>query len=181
MLTIHKPAIEGPLIIEPKIFYDERGYFFEPYNNQRYKDAGIAFEFVQDNQSLSQKGTVRGLHFQAPPFDQGKLVRVVKGAVLDVIVDIRRSSPTFGQHMAIELSERNFLQFWIPPGFAHGFETLEDNTVFMYKCTGYYHKESEGGIRWNDPDLNILWSAHQPIVSAKDQVLPLFKDLKSPF
>ena len=173
--------IEGLLIIKPQVFYDARGYFFEPYNKQQYADIGIKLEFVQDNQSLSQKGALRGLHFQLPNSEQGKLVRVVRGAVLDVVVDIRRQSATFGKHIIVELSEKNFLQFWIPPGFAHGFVTLEDDTIFEYKCTNYYHKQSEGGIRWNDPDLNINWNIEHPVVSEKDQELPLFKDLVSPF
>lgn len=181
MLIVEKTVIEGPLILKPKVFYDARGYFFEPFNKQRFVEAGINQDFVQDNQSLSQKGAVRGLHFQAPPFDQGKLVRVVSGAVLDVIVDIRKDSPTYGKHVAIELTADNFIQFWVPPGFAHGFSTLEDNTVFQYKCTNYYNKDSEGGIRWNDPFLQIEWGVSEAIVSEKDSVLPMFKDFISPF
>lgn len=181
MLTVEKISIEGPLILKPKIFYDDRGYFYEPYNRDRFVQAGINQEFVQDNQSLSQKGTVRGLHFQAPPFDQGKLVRVVKGAVLDVIVDIRKSSPTYGKTYAVELTESNFVQFWVPPGFAHGFSTLENDTIFQYKCTNYYNKPAEGGIVWNDPDLAINWQTTTPVISVKDAELPLFKNFISPF
>jgi dTDP-4-dehydrorhamnose 3,5-epimerase len=173
--------IKGPLLIAPKVFPDNRGYFFEPYHYARYREAGIDVVFVQDNQSLSHKDALRGLHFQAPPFDQGKLVRVVKGAVLDVIVDIRKHSETYGQHIAVELSEENFHQLWVPSGFAHGFATLMDNTIFEYKCTNYYHKASEGGIRWNDPDLKIDWLLSNPILSEKDQVLPFIKDFVSPF
>ncbi len=180
-LEITTTPLAGLLVIKPKVFYDSRGYFFEPYNKQRYMEAGIAQEFVQDNQSLSQFGAVRGLHFQGPPFEQGKLVRVVKGAVLDVVVDIRKNSATYGQHFAIELNEENMTQFWIPAGFAHGFATLKDNTIFEYKCTNVYNKESEGGILWNDADLHINWHTQEPIVSDKDQVLPLFKDFVSPF
>jgi dTDP-4-dehydrorhamnose 3,5-epimerase len=180
-LSIERIFIDGPLIIKPQVFYDERGYFFEPYNKKRFAEWGITVEFVQDNQSLSQKGALRGLHFQAPPFDQGKLIRVVKGAVLDVVVDIRQNSPTYGQHYGIELSEKNFILFWIPPGFAHGFATIEDNTIFEYKCTNLYNKQSEGGLCWNDPELNIQWNLIEPIVSKKDQQLSSFKDFTSPF
>jgi dTDP-4-dehydrorhamnose 3,5-epimerase len=136
---------------------------------------------VQDNQSLSQKGALRGLHFQAPPFEQGKLVRVIKGAVYDVIIDIRKSSPTYGKHFGIKLTGENFTMFWVPPGFAHGFYTLENDTVFAYKCTNVYNKLSEGGVRWNDESLAINWDAESPVVSDKDKILPLFADLKSPF
>lgn len=180
-MNIEKIFIEGPVIIQPQVFYDDRGYFFEPYNQKRFADAGLPTQFVQDNQSLSQKDAVRGLHFQAPPFEQGKLVRVVRGSVLDVIVDIRKDSPTYGKHYMVELSDRNFRIFWIPAGFAHGFATLEDNTIFEYKCTGVYNKQSEGGIRWNDPALGIEWNVTNPIVSEKDQVLPLLQDFSSPF
>jgi dTDP-4-dehydrorhamnose 3,5-epimerase len=173
--------LSGLLIIKPTVFYDSRGYFFEPYNKQRFVEIGIDADFVQDNQSLSQIGAVRGLHFQAPPFAQGKLVRVVKGAVLDVVVDIRKSSPTYGKHFAIELSEENMLQFWIPAGFAHGFATLCNNTIFEYKCTNYYAKNSEGGLLWNDADLNIDWQTLEPIVSDKDKILPTFNSFNSPF
>lgn len=180
-MEVTTTPIAGLLVIRPKVFYDERGYFFEPYNKQRYFDAGITYEFVQDNQSLSQLGALRGLHFQAPPSDQGKLVRVVKGGVLDVVVDIRKDSPTYGQHFSIELTEQNMTQFWIPPGFAHGFATLHDNTIFEYKCTQVYDKASEGGILWNDPALGINWGITDPIVSEKDKVLPPLAQLNSPF
>lgn len=173
--------MEGPVIIEPRIFHDPRGYFFESYNADTFVAAGITANFVQDNQSLSQKGAVRGLHFQAPPFEQAKLVRVVQGAVVDVVVDIRQGSKTYGQSYAIELSAANQLMFWIPPGFAHGFETLEDNTIFLYKCTNMYHKASEGGLLWNDPALKIQWRTQEPIVSDKDQILPKLIDFTSPF
>ena len=173
--------MEGPMIIEPKVFTDPRGYFYESYNSEMFKAAGIDAVFVQDNQSMSHKGATRGLHFQAPPFEQGKLVRVVQGAVIDVIVDIRKNSPTYGKSFSIELSAQNNLMFWIPPGFAHGFETLEDKTVFLYKCTNVYHKQSEGGLYWNDPALGISWQSPSPIVSEKDEVLPMLKDFVSPF
>ncbi len=180
-MEVTTTPIEGLLVIKPKVFYDARGYFFEPFNKLRYQEVGIEAEFVQDNQSLSQLGAVRGLHFQAPPFEQGKLVRVVKGAVLDVVVDIRKDSPTYGKQYAVELTEENMLQFWIPPGFAHGFATLKDNTIFEYKCTNYYNKSSEGGILWNDSTLNIEWGVQDPIVSDKDQILPEFTSFQSPF
>jgi len=180
-LKITTTPIEGILIIEPQIFKDSRGYFFESYNQDKMEAAGIALSFVQDNQSLSQKGAVRGLHFQAPPFEQGKLVRVVAGAVRDVVVDIRKNSPTFGQHFSIDLSAENQLMFWIPPGFAHGFETLTDNTIFLYKCTNMYHKNSEGGLLWNDPAIGIKWQTQDAIVSEKDMILPTLKDFVSPF
>lgn len=173
--------IHGPLVITPKVFADERGHFFESFSKELFKQNGIDFEFVQDNQSLSQKGTLRGLHFQAPPFDQGKLVRVSRGTVIDIIVDIRKSSPTYGQSISVELSDKNFKQFWVPPGFAHGFSVLEDTTIFQYKCTNYYNKASEGGILYNDPDLKLNWQIENPIVSEKDQILPCLKNLISPF
>ena len=138
-------------------------------------------DFVQDNQSLSSKGVLRGLHFQNPPYAQGKLVRVIKGAVLDISVDIRKDSPTYGQHFSVELSEENKTVFWIPPGFAHGFVTLEDNTIFSYKCTEVYNAASEGSLLWNDADLNIDWGIADPLVSDKDRVVGNFKDFKSKF
>ncbi len=180
-MDIKSTPIEGLLIIEPQVFTDPRGYFYESYNKEKFVAAGINIEFVQDNQSLSQKGIVRGLHFQAPPFDQGKLVRVIQGAVLDVAVDIRKNSPTYGQNFSIELSAQNRTMFYIPPGFAHGFETLEDNTIFLYKCTDVYNKQSEGGLLWNDSELGIKWQSYDPLISEKDKILPLFKDLVSPF
>jgi len=180
-MDIKSTPIEGLLIIEPQVFTDPRGYFYESYNKEKFVAAGINIEFVQDNQSLSQKGIVRGLHFQAPPFDQGKLVRVIQGAVLDVAVDIRKNSPTYGQNFSIELSAQNRTMFYIPPGFAHGFETLEDNTIFLYKCTDVYNKQREGGLLWNDAELGIKWQSSDPLISEKDKILPLFKDLVSPF
>lgn len=180
-MKITKTFIDGPLIIEPQIFKDSRGYFFESYNHQKYIEAGIDVNFVQDNQSLSQKGAIRGLHFQASPYEQGKLVRVVQGAVNDVVVDIRKNSATYGKYFGIILSAANNLSFWIPPGFAHGFETLEDNTIFLYKCTNLYNKQSEGGLFYNDPEIGINWQATSPIISNKDLVLPCLKDFVSPF
>ena len=180
-MKITTTPIDGLLVIEPQIFKDSRGYFFESYNQDKMKEAGIVLSFVQDNQSLSQKGAVRGLHFQAAPFEQGKLVRVVAGSVRDVVVDIRKNSPTYGQHFSIDLSAENQLMFWIPPGFAHGFETLENNTVFLYKCTNMYNKNSEGGLLWNDPAIGIQWQTSDAIVSENALILPLLKDFVSPF
>ncbi len=180
-MEVKQISIEGPLVIQPKVFFDERGYFFESFSQAKFQEVGIHQAFVQDNQSLSQKGAVRGLHFQAPPHAQGKLVRVIQGAVYDVIVDIRANSPTYGQHYGIELSETNFTMFWIPVGFAHGFSTLENHTIFQYKCTDLYNKASEGGILWNDPDLGIDWKVENPILSEKDQLNTRFKDFITPF
>ena len=173
--------IPGLLIINPDVFFDTRGYFFESYNKDKFKKIGIDIEFLQDNQSLSSKGIVRGLHFQNPPFAQGKLLSVIKGSVLDVAVDIRKDSEFYGKYFSIILSEENKTMFWIPPGFAHGFLSLQDNTIFSYKCTQIYNKESEGSIRWNDPDINIDWNISDPIVSEKDQNASFFKQLKSMF
>lgn len=175
--------IPGLLIVEPKVWKDDRGYFFESFNKKTFADAGIAADFVQDNQSFSQRGTLRGLHGQANPFAQGKLVRVIQGRVLDVAVDIRKNSPTYGQHVSVELSAENFKMFWVAPGFLHGFATLEDNTIFTYKVTNAYSKESEIGIRWNDAKLNIDWGLkdEEVILSDKDKILPLFEDFDSPF
>ncbi len=175
--------IQDLLIIQPKVWEDERGYFFESYSRELLHDAGIDADFVQDNQSLSQKGALRGLHFQASPFAQGKLVRVIQGKVLDVAVDLRKNSSTFGDHMTIELSAENHSMFWIPPGFAHGFLTLEDQTIFTYKVSNLYNKASEGGILWNDPDLNIDWKINptEVILSEKDKLLPRLKHISSPF
>ncbi len=178
METIKTP-IEGLLVIKPDIFEDERGYFFESWSKKAFQD--ISLEFVQDNQSLSKKGVLRGLHFQNPPFEQGKLVRVIKGAVIDVAVDIRKNSITYGQYFAIKLSEENKKIFWIPPGFAHGFISLEDDTIFAYKCTQIYNKESEGSLLWDDSDLNIDWGLLNPLVSEKDMSAGSFKDFKSEF
>ncbi len=176
--------IKDLYIIEPKIWKDQRGYFYESYSKQSFEQAGIKPDFVQDNQSLSQKGTLRGLHAQAPPYAQGKLVRVIKGRVMDVAVDFRKGSETFGEHIAIELSGDNHRMLWIPPGFLHGFATLEDQTIFTYKVSGgLYNKAAEFGVIWNDPALNIDWgiSKDELILSDKDQILPLFKDVESPF
>ena len=180
-MEIIKTPIEGLLVIRPKIFGDDRGHFFESWSKESFTKNGMDLDFVQDNQSLSSKGVLRGLHFQNPPFAQGKLVRVIKGVVLDVAVDIRKDSPTYGQHFSIKLSEKNKTIFWIPPGFAHGFVTLEDDTIFTYKCTGVYNKESEGALLWSDKDLNIDWGVENPLVSDKDLVAGNFINFESQF
>lgn len=178
-MEVLKTAIEGLLIIEPTVFGDSRGYFFESYNKQRFNEAtGLDIDFVQDNQSKSCYGVLRGLHFQKPPYAQSKLVRCVRGKVLDVAVDIRKSSPTFGKYVAVELTEDNHRQLFIPHGFAHGFVVLSDEAIFQYKCDNFYHKESEGAIAWNDPEINIDWTIpfDDVILSDKDKVNPLLKD-----
>jgi dTDP-4-dehydrorhamnose 3,5-epimerase len=180
-MEISKTHLEGLLVIKPRVFGDDRGYFFESWSKQSFTEVGLDLDFVQDNQSLSGKGVLRGLHFQSPPYAQGKLVRVIKGAVLDVAVDIRKESPTYGQYFSVELSEENKTIVWVPPGFAHGFATLKDNTIFTYKCTEVYNKESEGALLWNDKDLNINWEVNDPLVSEKDLVAGNFKDFISKF
>jgi len=180
-MEVTKTNFDGLLIMQSRIFKDDRGYFFEYFRKDVLKDYGVNVEFVQSNESQSQKNVLRGLHFQNPPFEQGKLIRVVKGAVLDVSLDIRKSSPNYGQWFAYELNEVNKTILWIPPGFAHGFLTLADNTIFQYECTNYYHKDSEGSIRWNDPTINIDWKIGDPIISDKDKFAPLFKDFVTKF
>ena len=180
-MNITETDLPGLLIIDPAVFGDDRGYFFESYNQNIFEAAGLEVSFMQDNESKSAKGVLRGLHFQAPPFAQGKLVRVARGAVIDISVDIRKESPSYGKWAAFELSEQNKRMLWIPPGFAHGFVTLEDDTVFIYKCTNLYNKASESSIIWNDPDLNINWGVENPLISEKDMQAPTFKNLKSPF
>ena len=180
-MKIIETPLKGLLIIEPQVFKDERGYFYESYNQEKFFKAGIRDIFVQDNQSLSQKNVVRGLHFQHPPYAQAKLVRVIKGSVYDVVVDIRKDSPTYGQSFGIELTEENFLMLYVPIGFAHGFATLQDNTIFAYKCSAFYNKASEDTILWNDPTLNIDWKVQNPILSEKDKQGKLFQHFQSPF
>lgn len=176
-------SIAGPVLIFPKVHGDDRGFFFESFKASQFEQFGIPKSFFQDNHSKSSKNVLRGLHFQAPPFDQGKLVRVVKGSVLDVIVDIRKNSPTYGKHISVTLTDKGHEIFWVPSGFLHGFITLEDNTEFLYKVTNEYAKESEGGVIFNDPDLKIDWGVTEQecILSEKDKLLPFFKDFKSPF
>lgn len=180
-MEVIKTFIDGLLIINPKVFEDPRGYFFESYNQNVFQKNGITTQFLQDNQSLSHTGVLRGLHFQAPPHAQAKLVRVIKGAVLDVALDIRKNSSTYGKHIAIELTEENKTMFYIPEGFAHGFLTLRDDTIFSYKCSNVYNKESEGCVLWNDKDLNIDWKTGNPILSEKDLVGTPFNEFISPF
>lgn len=173
---------EGLQIIQPTVFKDDRGYFFESFNEKRFfEQSGICPKFVQDNQSFSCKNVLRGLHFQMPPFAQAKLVRVVRGAVLDIVVDLRKDSKSFGKSVSLELNDRNHLALYIPEGFAHGFVTIEDNTLFIYKCTEYYNKESERTILWNDSELDIDWNCSNPILSEKDKKGILFSQFNSPF
>lgn len=173
---------EGVFLIKPKVFNDTRGFFLESYSRKKFEDAGISCTFVQDNHSRStQKGVVRGLHFQTPPAAQSKLVRVTRGAVWDVIVDLRKESPTFGQWRGFELSEKNFHVLFVPAGFAHGFCTLEADTEMQYKVDSLYSPTHDAGIIWNDPDLSITWPVQEPILSDKDAKLPLLKSINSPF
>ena len=171
-MEVIKTEIEGVVIIEPRIFNDERGYFYESFSQREFEEKVCRTTFVQDNQSKSSYGVLRGLHFQKPPYSQSKLVRCIKGAVLDVAVDIRKGSPTFGKHVAVELSEENHRQLFIPRGFAHGFAVLTPEAVFQYKCDNYYNKESEGSVAWNDPQLAIDWRipADKVLLSEKDKL-----------
>ena len=180
-MKIKKVNIEGLLIIELDVFGDNRGSFFESYNKSEYEKYGIDVDFVQDNISRSTKGTIRGLHYQAGDKAQGKLCQVLKGTVLDVAVDIRFDSPTFGKHYSLEISENDNIQFWIPAGFAHGFSVFSDEVIFSYKCTNYYSKTDERAILYNDPDLNIDWKVNSPIVSNKDLEAKLFKEIENDF
>lgn len=175
-MKFSKTSLPDVLIIQPSVFGDERGHFFESFNAEVWKAQGLTSEFVQDNQSFSKKGVIRGLHFQHAPYAQGKLVRVIAGRVLDVAVDLRPESQTFGKFELFELDASNGTMVYIPEGFAHGFVALEDS-IFQYKCTGLYHKASEGGLRWDDPSLNIPWGISEPNVSLKDQILPTFDEI----
>lgn len=178
-MNVIPTPIEGLMVIEPQVFRDARGYFVETYNEQRYMDAGITARFVQDNQSCSSYGVVRGLHFQRPPYSQAKLVCCTQGKVLDVAVDLRQDSPTYGQWYSVELSGENHRQFFIPRGFAHGFSVLSDTATFTYKCDNLYHPEADGGILLSDPDLAIDWQIPEEfrILSDKDKKHPLLRDL----
>lgn len=182
-MNVIKTDIEGLFIIEPKVFGDHRGYFFESFSERDFNSQVCQVRFVQDNESKSRYGVLRGLHFQKPPYAQSKLVRVVKGAVLDVAVDIRMGSPTFGRHVAVELNEDNHRQFFISRGFAHGFVVLSDEVIFQYKCDNFYEPESEGAIAWNDPALGIDWKipAEDIILSEKDKKHPVLAEIVSPF
>lgn len=183
MINVIDTPIEGVKILEPKLFGDARGYFFESFSQREFEEKVCKTTFVQDNESRSVAGVVRGLHFQKPPYTQSKLVRVVKGAVLDVAVDIRVGSPTYGQHVAVELTEDNHRQFFVPRGFAHGFAVLSDEAVFQYKCDNYYAPQSEGAIAWDDPELGIDWHvpASDRILSEKDAHHPRLRDAEPVF
>ena len=178
-MEVIRTAIDGPVILEPRIFRDDRGYFFESFSEREFNEKVADVHFVQDNESRSCYGVIRGLHFQKPPYAQAKLVRVIRGSVLDVAVDIRRGSPTFGQHVAVELTDDNHRQFFIPRGFAHGFSVLSDEVVFQYKCDSFYAPQSEGAIAWDDPDLAIDWRipADRAILSEKDKHHQKFVDM----
>ena len=178
-MKVKETDIEGLLVVEPRIFQDPRGYFYESYHQEQLEQHGQKYTFVQDNQSRSVYGVIRGLHYQKKPHAQAKLVRVTEGAILDVALDIRPGSPSYGQWFAIELSAENFLQLLIPEGFAHGFSVLSNHATLQYKCTQYYHPESEAGIRYDDPDLKINWKVdpEKAIVSDKDRMLPYLKQL----
>ncbi len=180
-MEIKKTSIEGLVEVRPKVFWDNRGYFFESYNAEVFERLGLRTDFVQDNESCSSKGVLRGLHFQAPPFAQAKLVRVIRGSVLDLAVDIRRGSPTYGRYVGVRLDGREKNMLFIPEGFAHGFVTLEDDTVFAYKCTAVYNKESENGLLWCDRTLNVDWQIENPILSDKDTKWQGFEEFVSPF
>lgn len=183
-MNIEKTNLEGVIIVTPDVYTDERGCFMETFSEERYREMlGLSSDehFIQDNLSVSKKGVLRGLHYQAPPMAQGKLVSVLRGRVLDVAVDIRTGSPTYGQHVTIELSGENHRQLWIPRGFAHGFVVLEDDTLFSYKCTNLYSKEHDRGVLWNDPALGIDWGTKMPIISEKDQKHPLLSEIVREF
>lgn len=183
-MEVIKTAIEGVFIIEPRVFGDARGYFFESFNAREFAQAtGIDVTFVQDNESMSHYGVLRGLHYQQPPYAQSKLVRVVEGSVLDVAVDIRKGSPTYGQYVAVELSAENHHQFYMPKGIAHGFSVLSEKVIFQYKCDEFYAPQSEGAIAWDDPDLNIDWLLPRDkiLLSEKDRHHPCLRDVESPF
>lgn len=182
-MEVIKTAIEGVVIIEPRIFKDSRGYFFESFSQREFDEKVCPITFVQDNESKSSYGVMRGLHFQRPPYTQSKLVRCVRGTVLDVAVDIRKGSPTYGKHVAVELTEENHRQFYIPKGFAHGFAVLSDIAIFQYKCDDFYHPESDGGISILDGSLGIDWKIpiEKANLSEKDTKHALLKDFDSPF
>ncbi len=182
-MNVIKTEIDGPVIIEPRVFKDARGYFFESFNERDFAEQVMPLKFVQDNESKSAYGVVRGLHFQKPPHAQAKLVRVVKGRVLDVAVDLRTGSPTYGRHCAVELSEENHRQFFIPKGFAHGFSVLSDEVIFQYKCDEFYTPQSEGSVLWSDPEIGIDWGLpfEDIILSEKDAKSPMLKELKEIF
>ncbi|MNR21194.1 dTDP-4-dehydrorhamnose 3,5-epimerase [compost metagenome] len=182
-MKIEKTFIKDLIIIEPSVIGDERGFFFEAYNKTKFRDLGIEIDFVQDNQSFSKRGTLRGLHYQNPPFAQTKLIRVLEGEIIDVVVDLRKESPTYGKSFSIVLSGENKKQLLVPQGFAHGFSVLSETASVLYKCDEFYNKDSEGGIKYDDPSLNIDWgiSLEEAIVSEKDQILPFIENCNSLF
>ena len=182
-MNVIKTAIEGVVIIEPRIFKDQRGYFFESFSQKEFNEKVMPINFVQDNESMSSYGVMRGLHFQRPPYSQSKLVRCTKGKVLDVVVDIRKNSPTYGQHVAVELSEDNHRQFFVPRGFAHGFAVLSETAIFQYKCDNFYAPQADGGISILDASLGINWQipTDKALLSEKDMKHALLKDFDSPF
>ena len=180
-MTVTETALPGVLVLEPRVFGDARGFFCETYHAERYRQAGVDAAFVQDNLSRSGRGTLRGLHFQAPPHAQAKLVQVLEGAVWDVAVDLRRDSPTFGQHVGVELSAENGRQVYVPVGFAHGFCVTSETALFAYKCSAFYAPGAEGSLRWDDPDLAIGWPVEAPVLSDKDRAAPRLADVDSPF
>ncbi|MFA5993729.1 MAG: dTDP-4-dehydrorhamnose 3,5-epimerase [Parcubacteria group bacterium] len=181
-MEIVKTTLQDAYLIKPQVFQDERGFFMETYSEKKFKEAGIMADFVQDNHAMSvTRGVLRGLHFQLGEDVQAKLVRVTKGAVYDVIVDLRKDSPTFGKWEGFELTAENFYMLFVPRGFAHGYCTLEDYTEFQYKCDNFYAPQSDSGLRWNDPDLKIYWPVENPILSEKDQQQQFFRDFKSAF
>ncbi len=177
-MKIKERFLNGLLLLEPSIFQDVRGYFYESYNQNTFEQLRITETFLQDNQSFSSRGTVRGLHYQLPPMDQGKLVRVLQGEILDVAVDIRLGSPTFGEYISVKLSGENHYLLWIPSGFAHGFSVLSETALLLYKCTNLYSRKHERGIAWNDPQININWQVQgEPLLSDKDKTHPCLKDV----
>jgi dTDP-4-dehydrorhamnose 3,5-epimerase len=181
-VKIEKTPFADLLLITPTVFEDVRGYFFEPFNEARFRvETGLNISFVQDNESKSSKGILRGMHFQVPPKSQAKLIRVTKGAVLDVVVDLRRTQPTFGQYFMVEINETNKLQLFIPEGFAHGFYVLEEDTIFSYKCSNYYAKECDSVLRWDDPSVNIPWPTRDAMLSEKDQQGKALDEFKTIF
>ncbi|MBC6991063.1 dTDP-4-dehydrorhamnose 3,5-epimerase [Hymenobacter sp. BT491] len=180
-MQVIQHALAGVVEFIPRVFGDARGAFFESFSDRLMREAGVVGNWVQDNQSKSARGVLRGLHFQRPPHAQAKLVRVAAGRALDVVVDIRRDSPTYGQHVAVELDASRYNMLYVPVGFAHGFASLEDDTLFLYKCTDYYQPSAEGGLRWDDPALGINWDLNNATVSDKDRILPLLADFDSPF
>jgi dTDP-4-dehydrorhamnose 3,5-epimerase len=184
-MIIQNLGVDGPYLIKPVVFKDDRGHFYESFNEKEFKEKIGDINFVQDNESCSSYGVVRGMHFQKPPYEQAKLVRVPKGAVLDVVIDLRKESPTYQQIWSVYLSEENKRQFFVPRGFAHGFLSLKDNTIFQYKCDNFYKKESEGSISWCDEPLPLIWQEYinleDVIVSNKDAEAPMFNDIDNPF